>query len=170
MTWRVGGTVTAAQTASKSSGTGWPRNYRKYTLQITQPSQYGCVKSQYGFAVTSGSPSTVQVSIYLSRFALPPLLFNVSIYPPSILPICYRLASIKIQYHLDSSLIYSPCLQPMTKTLYRSKLYTWYLNLTILMLWVFWTFTKKLPPHYLGIIYVITSHVTALLAWRDSTT
>ena len=37
--------------------TGWPRSYRKYILQIPQPSQYGYAKSQYRFAVTSGSPS-----------------------------------------------------------------------------------------------------------------
>ena len=36
--------------------TGWPRSYRKYLLQITQPSQYGYAKLQYRFAVTSGSP------------------------------------------------------------------------------------------------------------------
>ena len=32
--------------------TGWPRSYRKYILQITQPSQYGYAKLQYRFAVT----------------------------------------------------------------------------------------------------------------------
>ena len=37
--------------------TGWPRSYRKYILQITQPSEYGYGKLQYRFAVTSGSPS-----------------------------------------------------------------------------------------------------------------
>ena len=37
--------------------TGWPRSYRKYILQIRQPSQYGYAKLQYRFAVTSGSPS-----------------------------------------------------------------------------------------------------------------
>ena len=37
--------------------TGWPRSYRKYILQITQPSQYVYAKLQYRFAVTSGSPS-----------------------------------------------------------------------------------------------------------------
>ena len=37
--------------------TGWPRSYRKYILQITQPSQYRCAKLQYMFAVNSGSPS-----------------------------------------------------------------------------------------------------------------
>ena len=38
--------------------TGWPRSYRKYKMQITQPSQYRYAKLQYRFAVTSGSPST----------------------------------------------------------------------------------------------------------------
>ena len=38
--------------------TGWARNYRKYILQITQPSQYRFAKLKYRFAVTSGSPST----------------------------------------------------------------------------------------------------------------
>ena len=33
------------------------RSYRKYILQITQPSLYGYAKLQYRFAVTSGSPS-----------------------------------------------------------------------------------------------------------------
>ena len=37
--------------------TGWPRSYRKYLLQITQPSQYRYANLQYRFAVTSGSPS-----------------------------------------------------------------------------------------------------------------
>ena len=36
---------------------GDPRSYRKYILQITQPSQNGCAKLQYIFAVNSGSPS-----------------------------------------------------------------------------------------------------------------
>ena len=35
----------------------WPRSYRKYILQITQPSQYRYATLQYRFAVTSGSPS-----------------------------------------------------------------------------------------------------------------
>ena len=39
--------------------TGWPRSYRKYILQITQPSQYGYTKLQYRFAATSGSPSII---------------------------------------------------------------------------------------------------------------
>ena len=42
--------------------TGWPRSYRKYILQITQPSQYGYAKLQYRFAVTSGSSSTSSLS------------------------------------------------------------------------------------------------------------
>ena len=42
--------------------TGWPRSYRKYILQITQPSKYRYAKLQCRFAVTSGSPS-----IYLLR-------------------------------------------------------------------------------------------------------
>ena len=33
-----------------------PRSYRKYILQITQPSQYRYAKLQYRFVVTSGSP------------------------------------------------------------------------------------------------------------------
>ena len=37
--------------------TWWPRSYRKYILQITQPSQYRYAKLQYRFAITSGSPS-----------------------------------------------------------------------------------------------------------------
>ena len=37
--------------------TGWPRSYRKYILQTTQPSQYRYAKLKYIFAVTSGSPS-----------------------------------------------------------------------------------------------------------------
>ena len=41
----------------KYGDTGWPSCYRKYILQITQPSQYGYAKFQYRFAVTSGSPS-----------------------------------------------------------------------------------------------------------------
>ena len=36
--------------------TGWPRSYRKYILQITQPSKYIYAKLQYRSAVTSGSP------------------------------------------------------------------------------------------------------------------
>ena len=39
------------------SYTGWPRIYCKYILQITQPFQYRYAKSQYRFAVISGSPS-----------------------------------------------------------------------------------------------------------------
>ena len=39
--------------------TGWARSYRKYLLQITQPSQYWYAKIQYRFAVTSGSPSSI---------------------------------------------------------------------------------------------------------------
>ena len=46
--------------------TGWPRSYRKYILQITQPSLYGYAKLHYRFAVTSGSPSMVKAS-YLDR-------------------------------------------------------------------------------------------------------
>ena len=42
--------------------TGWPRSYRIYQLQITQPSQYGSAKLQYRFAVISGSPSTIYSS------------------------------------------------------------------------------------------------------------
>ena len=38
--------------------TGWPRSYRKYILQITQPSQYRYAKLQHRLAVTSGSPSS----------------------------------------------------------------------------------------------------------------
>ena len=38
-------------------GTGWPGSYRKYILQITQPSQYRYAKLRYRFAVTCGSPS-----------------------------------------------------------------------------------------------------------------
>ena len=41
----------------KARYTGWPRSYRKYILQITQPSQYGYAKLQYRCAVTSGSSS-----------------------------------------------------------------------------------------------------------------
>ena len=41
------------------SNTRWPRSYRKYILQITQPSQYRYGNLQYRFAVTSGSPSTL---------------------------------------------------------------------------------------------------------------
>ena len=37
----------------------WARSYRKYILKITQPSQYGYAKLQYGFVVTSGSLSMV---------------------------------------------------------------------------------------------------------------
>ena len=37
--------------------TGRPRSYRKYILQISQPSQYRYAKLQYRFAVISGSPS-----------------------------------------------------------------------------------------------------------------
>ena len=37
--------------------TGWPRSYRKYIRQITQPSQYRYAQLQYRFAVISGSPS-----------------------------------------------------------------------------------------------------------------
>ena len=37
--------------------TGWSISYRKYILQITQPSQYRYAKLQYRFAVISGSPS-----------------------------------------------------------------------------------------------------------------
>ena len=44
--------------SNKGRNTGWPRSYRKYILQITQPSQYGYAKLQYRFAVTSLSPST----------------------------------------------------------------------------------------------------------------
>ena len=40
------------------TGTRWPGSYRKYIMQITQPSQYGYAKLQYRFAVTSWSPST----------------------------------------------------------------------------------------------------------------
>ena len=35
----------------------WPRSYRKYILQITQPFQSRYAKLQYRFAVTTGSPS-----------------------------------------------------------------------------------------------------------------
>ena len=41
--------------------TRWPRSYRKYILQITQPSQYRYPKLQYRFAVTSGSPSNSSI-------------------------------------------------------------------------------------------------------------
>ena len=37
-----------------------PRSYRKYILQVTQPSQYIYANLQYRFAVTSGSPSISQ--------------------------------------------------------------------------------------------------------------
>ena len=40
--------------------TGWSISYRKYILQITQPSQYRYAKLQYRFAVISGSPSIVE--------------------------------------------------------------------------------------------------------------
>ena len=40
--------------------TGWPRSYRKYILQITQPSQSGYAKSQYRYAVVSWSPSIIE--------------------------------------------------------------------------------------------------------------
>ena len=40
--------------------TGWPRSYRKYILQITQPTRYGYAKLQYSFAVTSWSPSSTE--------------------------------------------------------------------------------------------------------------
>ena len=43
--------------------TGWPRSYRKYILQIMQPSQYENAKLQYRFAVTSGSPSRYTTTI-----------------------------------------------------------------------------------------------------------
>ena len=46
----------------KSLHTGWARRYRKYILQTTQPSQYGYVKLQYRFAVTSGTPSRVDLT------------------------------------------------------------------------------------------------------------
>ena len=41
----------------KHLATGWSISYRKYILQITQPSQYRYSKLQYRFAVTSWSPS-----------------------------------------------------------------------------------------------------------------
>ena len=37
-------------------------SYRKYILQITQPSEYRYAKLQYRFAVISGSPSTYFVN------------------------------------------------------------------------------------------------------------
>ena len=50
-----------------STSTGWPRSYRKYILQITQPSQYGYAKLQYRFTVTSGWPMS---SEYCPKFCL----------------------------------------------------------------------------------------------------
>ena len=42
--------------------TGWSISYRKYILQIMQPSQYRYAKLQFRFAVTSlGHPVTVIV-------------------------------------------------------------------------------------------------------------
>ena len=43
-------------TSECNEPTGWPRRYRKYILQITQPSQYRYTKSPYRFAVTAGWP------------------------------------------------------------------------------------------------------------------
>ena len=54
--------------------TGWPRSYRKYILQITQPSQYRYTKLQYRFAVTSGSPSTI-IHMYNTCF-MPSLTYK----------------------------------------------------------------------------------------------
>ena len=47
--WKIGSDSTVS--------TGWSISYHKYILQITQPSQYRYAKSQYRFAVISGSPS-----------------------------------------------------------------------------------------------------------------
>ena len=55
-------TIFKEKTKSDSHNTGWPRSYRKYILQIKQPSQHRYAKLQYRFAVTSGSPSTCVVT------------------------------------------------------------------------------------------------------------
>ena len=44
---------------SQLPSTGWPISYRKYILQITQPSQCKVTKLQYRFVVISGAPSTL---------------------------------------------------------------------------------------------------------------
>ena len=49
------------------SSTGWPRSYRKYILQITQPSQYIYAKLLYRFTVTSGSPS-ILILVWLELY------------------------------------------------------------------------------------------------------
>ena len=49
--------LTQLKIDARYPNTGWPRSYRRYLLQISQPSQYGYVKLQYRFAVNSGSPS-----------------------------------------------------------------------------------------------------------------
>ena len=45
----------------------WPISYRKYILQITQPSQYGYLKLQYRFAVTSVAPSSMSCICYYDQ-------------------------------------------------------------------------------------------------------
>ena len=42
----------------------WPRWYRTYILQITQPSQSRYAKLPYRFPVTSGSPSTIYWNLF----------------------------------------------------------------------------------------------------------
>ena len=94
--------------------TGWPRSYRKYIEQITQPSQYGYAKLQHIFAVTSGSPS-----IYVFSFSNNWLIkrctendkkcnFIVWISGPSLtLHVCWR---IKVGVYIFSNFIlFSVC-------------------------------------------------------------
>ena len=40
-------------------------SYRKYVLQITQPSQNGCTQLQYRFAVISEAPSNITTMAYV---------------------------------------------------------------------------------------------------------
>ena len=57
--------------------TGWPRRYRKYILQITQPSQYGYAKLKYRFAVISGSPSNRSMEFNISHILFLLLILNI---------------------------------------------------------------------------------------------
>ena len=59
------GTVNQLLLRCKQTHTGWPKSYRKYILQITQPSQYRYAKLQHKYAVTSGSPSIFFYSFIL---------------------------------------------------------------------------------------------------------
>ena len=80
---------------------GWSKSYRKYILQITQPSQYRYAKLQYRFAVISGSPSKNSITSWWSLasrsgevWALDcPLAFNPPEYVSHLAPdVPWRLA------------------------------------------------------------------------------